>query len=324
MAIGSSGPILLAGTINAELGNSATGKTSISRCTAGSAGTINTASPSYPDNTTPHAFSEWYSYDHTYSASEEYDMIMVEDFYGAQSTWDDTNRDSFTTTNFQDDALYDSDTFTSYSSYSLSHRPKWAMSNVSQYSSGIAKITGYGVSDGTWHGSLRCWHRECDISFNAQPTYTMSLGQMIEIRCNILQQSGSNKDGIFFLSRESSIPSSWANRGDGVDIRLMDNSDSTYPRKIRVADRNGGTVTARAYSTNQFTAGTYYELKITIEYDTPYQTTVKVYMNGSLWINTGFPTGWDSYKGLIFINPRYANSNGYHRIKYLTMRADTT
>tara|TARA_R100001530_G_scaffold40861_2_gene31420 strand:+ start:15002 stop:15976 length:975 start_codon:yes stop_codon:yes gene_type:complete len=324
MAIGSSGPIELGGTINAELGGSATGKTSLSRCTGGAVATINTASPSYPDNTTPHAFSEWYDYDHAYSATTEFDMIMVEDFYGAQSTWDDTNRNNFTTTGFQDDALYDSDTFTSLSSYTIDNRPKWSMQNVSLYGSNEAKINGNGVSDGTWHASLRCWNRECDISFNPQPTYTMSIGQAIEIRCSIYQRSGSNKDGIFFLSRESSSPTSWGNRGDGVDIRFMDSSDSTYPRKIRVADRLSGTVTARAYSSSQFNQSQYYEAKFIIEYDSPYQTKVSVYMDGSLWISTSFPTGWNSYKGLIFINPRYANSNGYHRIKYITMRSIST
>ncbi len=69
MAIGSSGALALNGTIGVELGESAGAKTSMSRCTSGTVSTINTNSSSYPDNITPHAFSEWYSYDHSATAS---------------------------------------------------------------------------------------------------------------------------------------------------------------------------------------------------------------------------------------------------------------
>ena len=68
MAIGSSGALSLNATIGVELGESAGAKTSISRCATGAVATINTNSSSYPNSSQPHAFSEWYSYDHSASA----------------------------------------------------------------------------------------------------------------------------------------------------------------------------------------------------------------------------------------------------------------
>lgn len=55
---------LEASDINVELGRSATATFSITDAVNGVYGAINTCSPYYPNSTAPHAYSEWYGYNH--------------------------------------------------------------------------------------------------------------------------------------------------------------------------------------------------------------------------------------------------------------------
>jgi len=63
MTLPLSGP-LEASDINVELGRSATAVMSIKDAATGVYGAINTCSPYYPNSAAPHAYSEWYGYDH--------------------------------------------------------------------------------------------------------------------------------------------------------------------------------------------------------------------------------------------------------------------
>ena len=63
MTLPLSGP-LEASDINVELGRSATAVMSIKDAATGVYATINTCSPYYPNGTAPHAYSEWYGYNH--------------------------------------------------------------------------------------------------------------------------------------------------------------------------------------------------------------------------------------------------------------------
>jgi hypothetical protein len=63
MTLPLSGP-LEASDINVELGRSATDVMSITDAATGVYATINTCSPYFPNGTAPHAYSEWYGYNH--------------------------------------------------------------------------------------------------------------------------------------------------------------------------------------------------------------------------------------------------------------------
>ena len=63
MTLPLSGP-LEASDINVELGRSATAVMSIKDAATGVYGAINTCSPYYPNASAPHAYSEWYGYNH--------------------------------------------------------------------------------------------------------------------------------------------------------------------------------------------------------------------------------------------------------------------
>ena len=63
MTLPLSGP-LEASDINVELGRSATATFSIKDAATGVYGAINTCSPYYPNASAPHAYSEWYGYNH--------------------------------------------------------------------------------------------------------------------------------------------------------------------------------------------------------------------------------------------------------------------
>jgi hypothetical protein len=62
MTITSSGTLAVS-AINTELGRASNASFSFASAVAGSYGTINTGG-THPNNTTPHALSEWYSYSH--------------------------------------------------------------------------------------------------------------------------------------------------------------------------------------------------------------------------------------------------------------------
>jgi hypothetical protein len=56
--------------LRVELGISSQSPFSITSASTGLYVAINTSSPSYPNSSAPHAISEWYSYNHTYSACD--------------------------------------------------------------------------------------------------------------------------------------------------------------------------------------------------------------------------------------------------------------
>lgn len=88
MALQSSGEIKIS-QINAELGRATNSTSSLDTLESGGYVAINTASPSYPSDARPASMSEWYSYDHSYSAySNDYYYINdgVNDYI--QGTWE--------------------------------------------------------------------------------------------------------------------------------------------------------------------------------------------------------------------------------------------
>ncbi len=68
MALQSSGTIKMS-EINTELGRTSSATISLDSAESGTYATINTASSSYPNNARPASMSEWYSYNHSASAS---------------------------------------------------------------------------------------------------------------------------------------------------------------------------------------------------------------------------------------------------------------
>ena len=74
MALQASGTIKMS-EINTELGRSSNATISLDSAESGTYGAINTSSPSYPNDARPAAISEWYSYNHTASASGFFTLI---------------------------------------------------------------------------------------------------------------------------------------------------------------------------------------------------------------------------------------------------------
>ena len=74
MTLPASGSSISMSQINTELGRSSTATISLDDAESGVYATINTASPSYPNNARPAAMSEWYSYNHSASASLSFTM----------------------------------------------------------------------------------------------------------------------------------------------------------------------------------------------------------------------------------------------------------
>ena len=74
MSLQASGTIKMS-EINTELGRSSSATISLDSAESGVYATINTASPSYPDDNRPASMSEWYSYNHTAAASNFFNVI---------------------------------------------------------------------------------------------------------------------------------------------------------------------------------------------------------------------------------------------------------
>ena len=91
MALQSSGTIKFS-ELAAELNQGAGTNFSMRSAILGSYEAINTASSSFPNNTTPHAISEWYSYDHDASSVTDSDYYWLGD--GVNDTLRFTNHSS--------------------------------------------------------------------------------------------------------------------------------------------------------------------------------------------------------------------------------------
>ena len=116
MTLQSSGQISFS-QINTELGRSSTATISIKDAELGNYGTINAASTSKPNGSSPYAISEWYSYNHNASSYtsplvktgliQELDAGIVSSYPGSGSTWYDLSGNGNNAT------LYNGPTFSS-------------------------------------------------------------------------------------------------------------------------------------------------------------------------------------------------------------------
>jgi hypothetical protein len=82
MTLPLSGP-LEASDINVELGRSATAVMSIKDAATGVYGAINTCSPYFPNGSAPHAYSEWYGYNHNAICLNSYYAFLDDPFSGS-------------------------------------------------------------------------------------------------------------------------------------------------------------------------------------------------------------------------------------------------
>ena len=89
MTLPLSGP-LEASDINVELGRSATAVMSIKDAATGVYGAINTCSPYYPNGSAPHAYSEWYGYNHNAICLNSYYAFSPVDYSPARFLRSDT------------------------------------------------------------------------------------------------------------------------------------------------------------------------------------------------------------------------------------------
>ena len=290
--------------------------------------TTNTSSPSYPNTSDPHAFNEWYSYDHDASALSALSGWMAEDFYGDYTTWSTTSRDAYTSTGFQDtSAAIESD----YNSYTTSTRPNWTLSGDSNDNgSHLLTMKNSGTSNSNWHNGIRTRKR------NASDDLGISLSTHCVNFMFRLNMRGGNKDMFLMFDFDTNEASSFSNAQNYIALQWRDNSDSTYARRTTLRKKVNGTLTnpvdtsyGSGVSYNQFSLDQFQTCVVSMKVTGYYETTVRTYMSttdgtiGSRWHSYAVSSPYHSYlRGINLFTVRSGNSSTECQCQYITSWTD--
>lgn len=285
--------------------------------------TTNTDSSSYPNTTEPHAFNEWYSYDHD-AAAAGLSGWMAEDFYGDYQSWSLTSRDSFSTTAFQDtNNAINQD----YGSNTTTTRPNWTLSgDANDNSSHLLTMKNSGTSNSNWHNGIRTRKR------NASDDLGISImNQSINFMFR-LNMVGGNKDMFLMFDFDTNEASSFGNAQNYIALQWRDNSDSTYARKTTLRKKISGTLTnpvdtsfGSGVSYNQFSLNQFQTCVVSMKVTAYYTTTVRAYMSttdgtiGSRWHSASISSPSFSYlRGVNLFTVRSGNSSTECQCQYIT------
>jgi hypothetical protein len=289
MAIASSGAIKLNAHIGGELGVTAGAATALEDASRGTYSTINTNNDAAdrPDGDTPHAMSEFYSYDHS-AAAPGYGGIFIDDFIG--------NPMNIRTT-FDNTALGDGQSFpTDGDGNTVTGRPVWTYNNGGSGTSHEGNDT-IRVSNANTHPQWRTTN---------VPTHSNFSGTIV-IECRFYTTGNSNKDIVFAwdcISQGDYWSSS--NLDEGYFFQFDDSSS----KWIKARRRNSSSATTLGTSSNNaFADDTWFTAKFTWNQSTG---AIKVYVDGSLKLSvtdTSYDDFCPSGGGIRFMASRYMTNS---------------
>jgi len=305
MAIASSGAIKLNIDIGGELGVTAGAATALGDASGGTYSTINTNNDAAdrPDGATPHAMSEFYSYDHS-AAAPGYGGIFIDDFYttGADDPMD--ARIAYATTTLQDGESFPTDG----DGNTVTTRPVWTFATstgTSHESNDRIRVSNN--NDSTYHAQWR--------TTNVPPEDLGSGGGTINIEFSFFMSSSNNKDLILYVEAISQ-GNGWANSNgldNGYHFQWYDNTQAV---RIRRRDSYSSITTLATSSSGKFTKGAWTTAKITIEDD----GTLTIFCNGTSSLSTTsttyqsfFPSG----AGIRFMSAKAMSIGEYSDIDWI-------
>ena len=305
MAIASSGAIKLNRDIGGELGVAAGAATALEDASSGTYSTINTNNDAAdrPDGATPHAMSEFYSYDHS-AAAPGYGGIFIDDFYttGADDPMD--ARIAYATTTLQDGESFPTDG----DGNTVTTRPVWTFATstgTSHESNDRIRVSNN--NDSTYHAQWR--------TTNVPPEDLGSGGGTINIEFSFFMSSSNNKDLILYVEAISQ-GNGWGVSGgldNGYHFQWYDNTQAV---RIRRRDSYSSITTLATSSSGKFTKGAWTTAKITIEDD----GTLTIFCNGTSSLSTTsttyqsfFPSG----AGIRFMSAKAMSIGEYSDIDWI-------
>jgi len=305
MAIASSGAIKLNIDIGGELGVTAGAATALGDASGGTYSTINTNNDAAdrPDGATPHAMSEFYSYDHS-AAAPGYGGIFIDDFYttGADDPMD--ARIAYATTTLQDGESFPTDG----DGNTVTTRPVWTFATstgTSHESNDRIRVSNN--NDSTYHAQWR--------TTNVPPEDLGSGGGTINIEFSFFMSSSNNKDLILYVEAISQ-GNGWGVSGgldNGYHFQWYDNTQAV---RIRRRDSYSSITTLATSSSGKFTKGAWTTAKITIEDD----GTLTIFCNGTSSLSTTsttyqsfFPSG----AGIRFMSAKAMSIGEYNDIDWI-------
>jgi len=305
MAIASSGAIKLNIDIGGELGVTAGAATALGDASGGTYSTINTNNDAAdrPDGATPHAMSEFYSYDHS-AAAPGYGGIFIDDFYttGADDPMD--ARIAYATTTLQDGESFPTDG----DGNTVTTRPVWTFATstgTSHESNDRIRVSNN--NDSTYHAQWR--------TTNVPPEDLGSGGGTINIEFSFFMSSSNNKDLILYVEAISQ-GNGWGVSGgldNGYHFQWYDNTQAV---RIRRRDSYSSITTLATSSSGKFTKGAWTTAKITIEDD----GTLTIFCNGTSSLSTTsttyqsfFPSG----AGIRFMSAKAMSIGEYSDIDWI-------
>ena len=305
MAIASSGAIKLNRDIGGELGVTAGAATALEDASSGTYSTINTNNDAAdrPDGATPHAMSEFYSYDHS-AAAPGYGGIFIDDFYttGADDPMD--ARIAYATTTLQDGESFPTDG----DGNTVTTRPVWTFATstgTSHESNDRIRVSNN--NDSTYHAQWR--------TTNVPPEDLGSGGGTINIEFSFFMSSSNNKDLILYVEAISQ-GNGWGVSGgldNGYHFQWYDNTQAV---RIRRRDSYSSITTLATSSSGKFTKGAWTTAKITIEDD----GTLTIFCNGTSSLSTTsttyqsfFPSG----AGIRFMSAKAMSIGEYNDIDWI-------
>ena len=294
MAVPSSGAISLGG-IYSELDagdytelNDEGETVSLQGASTGNISTINTnnASADRPDGSTPHAMSEFYSYDHSAAAST-IPGFMIDDFTGTPTS----TRDTFGTT-----ALGDGQSTSDAGSQVTAQRPLWTTlgGGTSHVSNDYIKMSN---TSNTNHSQWRTTQVDKRSGVSAASLTVSSFDFTWEFSFYIA--SAGNKDLRFFLEAGSSVPTGTWNTG-GTNFKgyaFTFDDDSTRNIRWQKWTTSGSPTEVTITSNNAFAFDTYQTCKITRFYNT---NRWRVDIDGSVVINGVADSTYNQFYGYRF------------------------
>ena len=305
MAIASSGAIKLNIDIGGELGVTAGAATALGDASGGTYSTINTNNDAAdrPDGATPHAMSEFYSYDHS-AAAPGYGGIFIDDFYttGADDPMD--ARIAYATTTLQDGESFPTDG----DGNTVTTRPVWTFATstgTSHESNDRIRVSN--TNNSTHHAQWR--------TTNVPPEDLGSGGGTINIEFSFFMSSSNNKDLILYVEAISQ-GNGWGVSGgldNGYHFQWYDNTQAV---RIRRRDSYSSITTLATSSSGKFTKGAWTTAKITIEDD----GTLTIFCNGTSSLSTTsttyqsfFPSG----AGIRFMSAKAMATGQYSDIDWI-------
>ena len=313
MAVPSSGAISLKG-IHQELNtNDYTtaffdgNPISLEDCSRGTEGTINTRniSANRPNGSTPHAMSEFYSYDHDEASIAGY---MVDDFQGTPTS----TRANFNTTTLGD-SLTAGDASGDASGASTSVRPLWStLGAATSYNSSNHYIKMANTSNSN-HSQWRTTQVDKRDSLSQASISVGGVQFCWEFGFYIA--SAGNKDLRFVLEAGSSVPTgTWNSGGSNFKIYAFTFDDASGYIRWQRWSTSGTQTTVNQTSNNVFSYDTWETCKITRFTSGRW----KLEIDGSTAIN-GVSEGTNNYSqfyGYRFWTAKSGNASTENRVDY--------